>query len=202
MVLNNSFHSREADPHVIKNPPSGNGCCETAEHFTYTGYLSSRSVKAVTSMATFSLVHNILHTTPTHHHHLRSSQYWAGKLPGVLSLFRAHIVLLLLLLLVAVVARRRETLPGPDDFRWKLFKVFYIPTQLTIYLAHKGGMHDTDTNIYFCRVDMVTIVLWDISTQTFLVALALGSQILSFAVLGELLLRIAAVCTVAAAAAY
>ena len=26
MVLNNSFHSREADPHVIKNPPSGNGC--------------------------------------------------------------------------------------------------------------------------------------------------------------------------------
>ena len=69
MVLNNSFHSREADPHVIKNPPSGNGCCETAEHFTYTGYLSSRSVKAVTSVATFSLVHNILHTTPTHHHH-------------------------------------------------------------------------------------------------------------------------------------
>lgn len=49
---------------------------------------------------------------------------------------------------------------------------------------------------------MVTIVLWDISTQTFLVALALGSQILSFAVLGELLLRIAVVCTVAAAAAY
>ena len=100
MVLNNSFHSREADPHVIKNPPSGNGCCETAEHFTYTGYLSSRSVKAVTSMATFSLVHNILHTTPTHHH-LSSSLYWDGKLPGVVSLFRAHIVPLLLLVVVA-----------------------------------------------------------------------------------------------------
>ena len=68
MVLNNSFHSREADPHVIKNPPSGNGCCETAEHFTYTGYLSSRSVKAVTSMATFSIVYNILH-----HPHASSS---------------------------------------------------------------------------------------------------------------------------------
>ena len=49
---------------------------------------------------------------------------------------------------------------------------------------------------------MVTIVLWDISTQTFLVALALGSQILGLAVVGELLLRIAVVCTVAAAAAY
>ena len=66
-------------------------------------------------MATFSLVYNILHTTPTHHH-LSSSLYWDGKLPGVVSLFRAHIVPLLLLV-VAVVARRRETLPGPDDFR-------------------------------------------------------------------------------------
>lgn len=72
-------------------------------------------MKAVTSMATFSLVYNILHTTPTHHHQLSSSVYWMGSYP-VLSLFPAHIVTLLLLL-VAVVARSRETLPGPDDFR-------------------------------------------------------------------------------------
>ena len=68
-------------------------------------------------MATFSLVYNILHTTPRSIISAEVCTGWDGKLAGVVSLFRAHIVPLLLLL-VAVVARRRETLPGPaDDFR-------------------------------------------------------------------------------------
>ena len=50
---------------------------------------------------------------------------------------------------------------------------------------------------------MVAVVLWDVNIYTdFHCLVALDSQFLSSAVVGELLLRIAGVCTVAAAAAY
>ena len=78
-------------------------------------------------MATLSLVYNILHTTPTHHHHLSSSLYWDGKLPGVVSLFRAHIVPLLLLLVVAVVTLANPS-HKPKNGKSEIFGISFFAT--------------------------------------------------------------------------